>query len=116
MAARAYANGAKRLEVCSQIIATKIIEYRLRNGAFGDETETALDVCSLLYLEKADLSVMRPAVAYLVGCQHENGSWQRQRFYAGPPPPTPHTVWFGSEALTTAFCLEALARVADTLV
>ena len=116
MAARAYANGAKRLEVCSQIIATKIIEYRLRNGAFGNETETALDVCSLLYFEKADLSMMRPAVAYLIGSQHENGSWQRQRFYAGPPPPAPHTVWFGSEALTTTFCLEALARVADVLV
>ena len=116
MVARAYANGAKRLDVCSQIIATKIIEYGLRNGVFDNETETALDICSLLYLEKADLPMMRPAVAYLIGSQHENGSWQRQRFYAGPPPPTPHTVWFGSEALTTAFCLEALARVADVLV
>jgi hypothetical protein len=116
MVARAYGNGAKRLEACSQIIANKIIEYRLRNGAFGNETETALDVCSLFYLEKADLSIMRPAVVYLISCQHENGSWQRQRFYAGPPPPTPHTVWFGSEALTTAFCLEALARVAEALV
>ena len=116
MAARAYANGAKRLAVCSQIIATKIIEYGLRNRAFGNETETALKVCSLFYLEKIDLSMMRPAVMYLIGCQQENGSWQRQRFYAGPPPPTPHTVWFGSEALTTAFCLEALARMAEALV
>ena len=115
MAARAYANGAKRLEVCSQIIATKIIEYGLRSGVFENETETALYICSLLYLEKVDLPIMRAAVAYLIGSQHENGSWQRQRFYAGPPPPTPHTVWFGSEALTTAFCLEALARVADVL-
>jgi hypothetical protein len=116
MVARAYSNGAKRLEVCSQIIATKIIEYGLRSGVFDNETETALDICSLLYLEKADFPMTRPAVAYLIGSQHENGSWQRQRFYAGPPPPTPHTVWFGSEALTTAFCLEALARVADVLV
>jgi hypothetical protein len=114
MVARAYANGAKRLEAFSSIIPAKIVECRLVNKAFTDETETALGLCSLRYFGKADSSSMRPAATYLMRCQKEDGSWQRQRFYAGPPPPGPHTVWFGSEALTTAFCLESLAGVANS--
>lgn len=113
MVARARANGAKRLEVCSDIIVAKIRTNRLQSGASGNETETALDVCSFLYLGKKDLPMIRPAVEYLIDCQQEDGSWPRQRFYAGPPPPLPRSVWFGSEALTTMISLEALARALD---
>jgi len=116
MVARAYAGGAKRLEVLSQIITTKIINYRRINETFKDEIETALDLCSLIYFGKVNFSIMKAAVAHLIRCQLKDGSWQRQRFYTGPPPPRPHTVWFGSEALTTAFCLEALERVKDSLL
>lgn len=116
MVARAFANGAKQLEVCSDIIVAKIRTNRLGNGASGKEMETALNVCSLLYFGEEDLPLIKPAVEYLMGCQREDGSWQRQRFYAGPPPPQPQSVWFGAEALTTAFCLEALARMANLLV
>jgi len=50
------------------------------------------------------------ALDLLLESQRSDGSWRRQAYYTGPEPPTPHSAWFGSEALTTCLCLEALAR------
>jgi len=115
MIARAYAGGVQKLEVCSEAIAAKIIQDRLKTGRFSSATETALDLCTLLNLGIDDPIVTRPAVEFLIDGQHETGSWPRERFYAGPPPPGPQTVWFGSEAVSTAFCLEAFAGLRDSL-
>jgi hypothetical protein len=109
MIARAWAGGAKRLETSSDIIVGKITQNRLAGGTFENEIETAMGLCSLLYFANDNSAAMRAAAEYLVNCQHADGSWPRRQFYAGPPPPAPRSVWFGSEALTTAFCLEALS-------
>jgi hypothetical protein len=40
--------------------------------------------------------------------QQQDGSWPVCPAWNAGVPPRPRTVWWGSEALTTAFCLEAL--------
>ena len=49
-------------------------------------------------------------IELILAVQYDDGSWPRVAFYSGPRPPLPRSVWFGSEDLTSALCLEALAR------
>jgi hypothetical protein len=54
-------------------------------------------------------------VEFLLDAQTGTGMWKKRAFYAGPQYPSPHSVWFGAEALTTALCLEALLRYKKSL-
>jgi hypothetical protein len=60
----------------------------------------------------ADVDLLDRQVELIVDSQCRDGSWPRLAFYSGPRPPLPRSVWFGSEELTTALCLEAVARYA----
>ena len=60
------------------------------------------------------IDVQERAAQWLVAAQREDGSWPARAFYAGPEPPAVHAYYWGSEELTTAMCLEALARLADS--
>ena len=64
----------------------------------------------LEYLLYNKLSVLTKSIDFLLDTQSNDGFWKRIAFYAGPRYPLPHSVWFGGEALTTALCVEALAR------
>ncbi len=91
-----------------ELIAAKIAAAKPSNAL-----EHALAICALRYWN-------RPAdVAPLLALQLESGAWpaaplyhggrarRRDGTFAAPHPDTPH---WGSEELTTAFCIEALAR------
>ena len=108
MISRAYENGAEALTICGEIIKKKILEKRL--DLSGNEQELSLDICSILNFKFEAFYLLDPAVDRILKCQRKDGSWNRYAFAAGPPPPGPVSVWFGSEMLTTAFCLEALAK------
>jgi hypothetical protein len=109
MVSRAYYHGVTGFGICRDAILRKV---RARQSN-GDEAAlpVALALCTLANFGAAAGTDTERAVEMLVACQAADGAWARCAFYAGPEPPMPHSVWFGSEELTTAFTLEALARV-----
>jgi len=106
---RAYANDVKSLGASRDTVISRIAARRLKDGSFGNELLTALAICSLLNYSFQDPNVLKPAVAHILSAQAPDGSWPKTAFYAEPPPP-PYKRWFGSEELTTALCVEALAH------
>jgi hypothetical protein len=107
---RAYFNGVARLEVTKSPATSRILQRQRRDGSFGSELLTALAVCSLLNYSFSDLALLSLGVESLMDTQQSDGSWPRRAYYAGPIPPMPYAAWYGSEELTTGFCLEALVR------
>jgi hypothetical protein len=110
MMSRAYFNGVSSLRNARNALVNKITSQQQKGGLFGHELHTALAVCTLLNFEYDDSAVLDPAIDYILHRQQEDGAWSSAAFYTGPEPPSPHSYWFGSEELTTAFCIEALAR------
>ena len=103
---RNYYAGILKLEPCRQPILERILATAKPDGRLGKTVlDTALNVCSFLnihyYGEELDA-----AIDFLLKSQQENGGWERWRLYGGPS----MSVGWGSEELTTGFCLEALSR------
>ena len=95
-------------------VAGELIVEKLAVATPSNALEHALAICALRYWN-------RPVdVEPLLALQLESGAWpaaplyhggrarKRDGTFAAPHPDTPH---WGSEELTTAFCIEALARV-----
>ena len=108
---RAYFNEVISLEPTKKPVISRILARQRGDGSFGSELLTALAVSSLLNYSCDDLDVLSRGAESLVNTQRGDGSWQRRAYDVGPPPPSPHASWFGSEELTTGFCVEALAYV-----
>jgi hypothetical protein len=102
---RAYFCGVSALSDVKSTIVERIMELRLSDDSFGDELLTGMAICSLLNLGQVHTELGR-SVEFLLSTQQPDGSWKRIPAYGGPPLPTT----FGSADLTTAICLEALAR------
>ena len=100
--------------------AGDIIEQRVAAAAPAGALDTALAIAALINLGRA---VPAPMVERLLGAQLPGGGWPRAALYHGgrarlrdgsfgePHPDTPR---WGSEELTTAFCIEALSRLAES--
>jgi squalene cyclase len=115
MLSRAYFNGVKSLHPSADFIIRKITSKQDQNGSFGDELNTALAISTLLNYNFSDSTIFIKGVEFLLDSQIRTGMWKKRAFYAGPQYPSPHSVWFGAEALTTALCLEALLRIEETV-
>jgi hypothetical protein len=86
---------------------TRIVAAAKPDGSVGDGVlDTALAVCALLYWKSSPPELER-AVRFLLGEQRADGAWPRAVLYYGGP--KKYYGW-GSEELTTGFCLEALLR------
>ena len=113
MITRAMRSGVTRLERSKPAIVERTLRRRERDGGFGSDLQTALAIATLLNCDaRAEVGA---AVEALVGRQQPDGSWPSDAFYAAQklPPPGPFVVWWGSAELTTALCLEAIARSAQ---
>ena len=79
-------------------------------GAFGDVLHTALALSALdrLGALSSQGEVVRPAVARLLATQRADGSWPACLAWGGGPG---YPFCFEAATLTTACCIEALARV-----
>ncbi len=115
MMSRAYFNGVKSLHRSADSIICKVTSMQHQNGSFGNELNTALAISTLLNYNFIDSTILTKGVEFLLDSQTRTGIWKRRAFYAGPQHPSPHSVWFGAEALTTALCLEALLRFEKTV-
>lgn len=105
---RAYARGASSLGPAREAVVERVLQSSKGDGSFGDELATACAVCSLINFDYGDATRLGEAARYLEGRQRKDGSWRRVAMFHGS------NVFFGSEELTTALCLEALARVRET--
>ena len=90
-------------------LAARILSCRQPEGGFGDVMRTAQALTALHRLGAADrVEVVRPALDRLLAAQRSDGGWPECLAWLGQPGTT---LGFGSEALTTACCVEALVRV-----
>jgi hypothetical protein len=77
----------------------------------GDDVstlETSMGLCALLNLGVQALDLI-PSIRFLLKTQSPVGDWRRSLLYFGGPS---KSLGWGSEELTSAFCLEGLARFA----
>lgn len=108
---RAFFHGVSSLDPCCETLISRILDRRQEDGSFGEPFETALALNSLLNLGHRQPGLFEPAVRFLLARQREeDGSWPRAAFYIDF-----FGGFYGSEELTTAFCLEALARAGGSL-
>ena len=105
---RNFRNGIIEFSVISDQIVDRILADLRPDGSFnGSAQDTAHAICILLDFGIRHDCLVR-AAEWLASVQHTDGSWVRQAYYYG----CYHDMiaaW-GSEEMTTAICLEALAR------
>lgn len=103
---RNYPHCPDLLEESRTTMIKRILDTQQENGKLGTSPlDTALGISSLLFLQCNDRSAVDRSVVYLLNEQQKDGDWSRRLFYYGGPK---KIVGWGSEELTTGFCLEAL--------
>lgn len=103
---RNYASGIKNFDKIRPLIIERTLNRLQPNGRIGESSlDTALGLTTLLNLNCDNDELINKAIEYLLLEQNENGSWNRRIFYYGGPK---KVTGFGSEELTTSFCLESL--------
>ena len=86
-------------------LVSRIMDGRKAGGDFGDVLRTAQALSALDMLGGWDHEEsVRPSVERLIEAQRPDGSWPECLAWQAP------LLGFASEALTTAFCIEALER------
>lgn len=109
MISRAYGNGARCLEPSREAVLQRILAGQRTDGSFGNALDTALAAASLLNYGYQGPALDR-GIGALFGIQKRDGSWERSVLFYGPQPRSLAYYDYGSESLTTAIALEALAR------
>ena len=104
---RNYLAGVKAFEAVRETVINRILATAQNDGSFGNNMlETALAVCALLNLDHKSNQLYK-AVRALLNAQQKSGAWQIAPLYYGGP--KKYFGW-GSEELTTGFCIEAITR------
>jgi len=104
---RNYYAGMSGFAPVRDTLVSRIVETIQADGAVNDNVlDTALAACALLNC-RVEPPELAKAIGFLLSTQRVHGEWPAvPMYYAGPTNPA----GFGSEELTTGFCLEALAR------
>lgn len=103
---RPYTSGVVQMKPAGEKIVPRILKTLKPDGSFGEGVlDTALAIITLINWE-VDLAHLDSAVQYLIGQQKRSGGWLRWAVYYGGPK---KNLCYGSEEMTTGFCLEALA-------
>lgn len=90
--------------VRDELVARVVSAVQPDGSVGGSVLNTALAACTLLYWRSSPPELER-AVSFLLAEQRADGSWPRASvYYSGPK----KLYGWGSEELTTGFCLEAL--------
>lgn len=110
MVSRAYAAGVTRFGRCRAALLDRLAGRAAGDprAGFGTALAAALAVAAARNLGATDASWLAPIARRLIATQATDGSWPAAAFYSGPEPPQAPSVWWASEALTTAICVEAL--------
>jgi hypothetical protein len=108
---RAYAHGTSSLSGAREAVIEKVLQSSKDDGSFGNELATACAVCTLANFEYDDVTRLRDAARYLERRQRADGSWRRVAMWVAMLHQL-GALYYGSEELTTALCLEALTHIA----
>jgi hypothetical protein len=100
---RAYRSGVPAFGVLASIVTDRVTGRQRADGSFGNELSTALAICALLNFGSTSGAIHRGA-RFLLGAQADDGSWPCQSMFLGAGR------YYGSKELTTAICVEALAK------
>jgi hypothetical protein len=103
MIARACRHSAPSLAESGERLIELTLMRQTADGGFGGSLSTALAASVLLTFDPEN-AVLRDAVDFIVRHQCPDGSWEMEAFYSAP------REFWGSPELTTAFCVEVLAR------
>ncbi len=102
-----YFNGITAFESIKKLILERLNNHLYNNGSFrNNPLDTALAICTLQNF-KSFSSIYNSSIQYLIEQQLETGSWAKRIVYTGGPK---LIMGWGSEEITTSFCLEALNR------
>jgi hypothetical protein len=105
MISRACVEGTASLSPCTGLIRAAVDE-----ASTETPLSVALALCALGHVGAGTSDRASELSQRLIDAQADDGGWPAAAFYAGPEPPEAHRFWWGSRALTTAICVEALAR------
>jgi hypothetical protein len=104
---RNYDAGVKALGAIRDETISRLESSAEPNGCIaGNVLSTAIACCTFLNFG-CHSAALHAGLNYLLSAQNPDGSWESVRFYYGGP--RRHWGW-GSSALTTGFCVEALER------
>ncbi|MBJ7614346.1 MAG: hypothetical protein DLM67_24705 [Candidatus Nephthysia bennettiae] len=106
---RAAWHGVSSLRGCRERLLARVSDRCAGAGHPQNALGAALAALTLLNCE-AEVELLDRQIDVILSRQRDDGSWPRAAFYSGPRAPLPRSVWFGSEELTTALCLEAVVR------
>jgi hypothetical protein len=104
--ARAHRHASPQLAILRDAIVGGVMA-RIGPDANFDSPLCAAKVASALQTYAACPKVVAKAIDYMIGTQRSDGGWNAYPFYGSE---TRGAAVWGSEELTTAFCIEALAR------
>jgi hypothetical protein len=100
---RAYRGGVPAFGVLASSVTDRVTRRQRADGSFGSELSTALAICALLSFGSTSDAIHRGA-RFLLGAQADDGSWPCRSMFLGAGR------YYGSKELTTAICVEALAK------
>ena len=114
---RAMMRAEPALDSLRPILADRILDLGGGKGEFGNLLQTAQAVSALYNTDRLESIDVKRQVERFIGSQREDGSWpellafgdQSLRWGAFGQ------IGHGSESVTTAFCIEALERLVETL-
>jgi len=107
---RAWWHGVRSLAALRDPLVEKALGRQRADGSFGDALCTAWTVSTLMNMGADCSDAIGRALSSLLARQSPDGGWPAIAAFAGPEPPAPATIRWGSQELTTAACVEALAR------
>ena len=111
--ARAIIRAQPALDRLRPILADRILGLRDDQGDFGNVLQTAQAVSALYHVRCLDRIDAKRQVERFISSQHEDGSWPELLAFGDQTLKwgTVGRIGHGSEAVTSAFCIEALERL-----
>nr|WP_121273046.1 terpene cyclase/mutase family protein [Pedobacter schmidteae] len=103
---RNYKAGVFELKEATKLIIERVLRTLKSDHSFGESIlDTALGIISLINCGHQS-ELIEKAIGYMIDCQNRSGGWPRWGVYYGGPK---KLQTYGSEEMTTGFCLEALS-------
>ena len=114
---RAMIRAQPAMENLRPIIADRILGLRDPQGEFGNILQTAQALSALYNIGSLDRIDAKREVERFIGSQREDGSWPELLAFGDQSLKwgTVGQIGHGSDSVTSAFCIEALERLVETL-